>query len=113
MIYAPERLGGGAFVTWGQEGKRRLELRLPLPSTAQKLASVFGAVVRMAAHWSAKVTVDGYAVRPGQLNVMLAALIDANKGLVERMARDVAEDVSESITLCAVMRPPVMGSLLS
>ena len=59
IAYHPECIGRGFSVIWNPQEKRKIILRLPMPSTTHELEDFYAAIERMAKHWDAKLIVDG------------------------------------------------------
>ncbi len=89
VAWNPDHIGRGFSVEWQEGEKRKVYLRLPLPSSGEEIAEFYEAVKRIAEFWNADIEEDGATAK---LDVFMAGLEDvqqANLDMVVQMAEQV------------------------
>lgn len=89
IAWHPEHIGRGFSVEWKEGEKRRVDLRLPLPSTNEEIKDFFDCVERIASFWNCGVEEDG---EKAELSVFLSGL-EAVQETNDRMIVEMAEQV--------------------
>ena len=89
IAWHPEHIGRGFSVEWKEGEKRRVDLRLPLPSSNEEIRDFYGCVERIAAFWNCGVEEDG---EKAELSVFLSGL-EAVQETNDRMIVEMAEQV--------------------
>lgn len=89
IAWNPDHIGRGFSVEWQEGEKRRVDLRLPLPSTNEEIKDFYDCVERIASFWNCGVEEDG---EKAELNVFLSGL-KAVQETNDRMIIEMAEQV--------------------
>ena len=109
IAYHPEHIGRGFSVIWNPREKKKIELRLPQPSTAQELSDFYAAVERTAKHWNAKLIVDGSNVRLSDFLAGFSNMIEFNDRIIKHFAQQVLDGEHETLTLYSARWPLAIG----
>lgn len=109
IAYNPKAIGRGFSVVWNPREKKRIDLRLPQPSTPRELGDFYAAVERIVNYWNGKLVVDGKAVT---LSTFLSGqndVIGFNDQWLRHLIQQILNGESESWTLYSAMWPLEMG----
>ncbi len=109
IAYNPESIGRGFSVVWNPDEKRKIELRLPQPSTERETSEFYAAVERMAKHWNAKLTVDGSPVLLGDFLGGLKDMVAFNDRIIRHFSHQILDGEHEILTLFSAMWPLDIG----
>ena len=109
LAYNPEKIGRGFSVIWTPEEKRRLYLRLPLPSTAQELKDLYCAVERMVSYWGGKLTLDGNRVSLSEFLDGYDEMVEFNYRVVRHLSSQILDGDQETLTLYSAKWPITLG----
>lgn len=89
IAWNPDHIGRGFSVEWKEGEKRKVDLRLPLPSTNEEIKDFYDCVERIATFWNCGVEEDG---QKAELSVFLAGL-EGVQETNDRMIIEMAEQV--------------------
>jgi len=89
IAWNPDHIGRGFSVEWQEGEKRKVELRLPLPSSNEEIRDFYDCVQRIAEFWNCGVEEDG---EKAELSVFMSGL-EAVQETNERMIVEMAEQV--------------------
>lgn len=89
IAWHPEHIGRGFSVEWQEGEKRRVDLRLPLPSTNEEIKDFYDCAERIATFWNCGVEEDG---EKAELSVFLSGL-ESVQETNDRMIIEMAEQV--------------------
>lgn len=109
IAYNPNHIGRGFSVVWTANEKRKIELRLPQPSTTQELADFYAVVERMVTYWNAKLIVEGCKTRLSDFLSDYQNMVEFNDCIIKRFAQQVLEGESETLTLYSAKWPLSFG----
>ncbi|MBQ4324121.1 MAG: DUF4299 family protein [Clostridia bacterium] len=111
IAYHPEHIGRGFSVAWNPAEKKRIDLRLPFPTTPAEFSDFFETVRRISTYWNSTLEVDGNKVALAEFLSELDNMIEFNKKHIQHCANDVLEDDKEDghLTFMSVMHPLNMG----
>ena len=109
IAYHPEHIGRGFSVIWNPSEKKKIELRLPQPSTTQELSDFYAAVERMVKHWNAKLIVDGCNVSLSDFLAGFSNMIEFNDRIIKQFAQQVIDGEHEALTLYSTRWPLAVG----
>lgn len=109
IAYTPECIGRGFSVIWNPNEKKKIELRLPQPSTAQELSEFYATVERMVKYWNAKLIVDGCNVHLSDFLAGFSDMVEINNRIIKQLAQQVINGEHETLTLYSTMWPLAMG----
>ena len=110
VAYHPEHIGRGFSVVWNPNEKRRIDLRLPMPSTREELSDFYAAVERMVAYWGGKLVVDGSKVSLPDFLDGFEDMAAFNDKVVRKIAQQIIDGESETLTLYSAMWPLTVGA---
>lgn len=99
VAYNPESIGRGFSVVWTPKEKKRIALRLPLPSTERELTDFYAAIARMVRYWDAKLTVDGEKVSLEHFLNGLSDMIKHNEKSFRPILQQVLDGELETLTI--------------
>ena len=109
IAYCPEAIGRGFSVVWNPREKKRIDLRLPQPSTPQELKLFYSTVERICNYWQGKLIADGNAL---SLTTFLNGFDDMlcfNSRWLQQLSRQILDGESDSWTLYSAKYPVDMG----
>lgn len=109
IAYCPDAIGRGFSVVWDPKEKKRIDLRLPQPSTAHELKLFYSVVERICHYWQGKLIVDGNVV---SLSAFLAGyddMVHMNDSWLHHLAKQILDGESDSWTLFSAKYPLEMG----
>lgn len=109
VAYHPDHIGRGFSVIWNPQERKRIDLRLPQPTTAEELRDFYTAVDRMVKHWDAKLTVDGSRVRPADFLAGYGEAVAFNEQIIRQFSGQVLDGKHDALTLYCTMWPLSVG----
>lgn len=109
IAYCADAIGRGFSVVWTPREKKRVELRLPQPSTAHELKQFYSAVERICNYWQGKLTVDGNSMDLITFKNSYADMVQFNDRWLQQLARQILDGESDSWTLFSALFPVDMG----
>ena len=59
IFYNPNSIGRGFHISWDEDEKNELNLRLLNPTTTDEMRSFFNCLRRITSYWKCSVTIDG------------------------------------------------------
>lgn len=89
IAWNPDHIGRGFSVEWQEGEKRKVTLRLPLPSFNEEIRDFYNCVERIASFWNCGVEEDG---EKAELSVFMSGL-EAVQETNDRMIIEMAEQV--------------------
>lgn len=109
VAYDPNAIGRGFSVIWNPREKKRISLRLSIPSTSWEIRAFFDAVARMVRYWGGTLTVDGTRQK---LDTFLATKDDMlrfNRKVLLDMSDKILHGEHENLTLPSAMWSMTIG----
>ncbi len=109
IAYNPEKIGRGFSVIWTPEEKRRLYLRLPLPSTTRELKDFYCTIERMVKYWGARLTADGSRVSLSEFLDGYDDMVEFNYRALKQFSAQILDGTQEMLTLYSAMWQLTLG----
>lgn len=109
IAYHPKHIGRGFSVVWTQDEKKRVDLRLPQPSTPLETADFYHTVERIATYWSAELTVDGNKTSLTDFLNGYDDMVDFNCRTIKHFCESVLSGENDTLTLYSAMWPLHLG----
>lgn len=108
VAYDPACVGRGFSVVWNPQEKKKIVLRLPMPSTAVELREFYDAVARMTEYWDAKLTVDGNRIQLADFLAGFEDMVKFNTKAIKEFFGQALED-SHTLSIYCAMWPLSIG----
>lgn len=108
VAYDPNCIGRGFSVVWNPQEKRRIVLRLPMPSTAVELRGFYDAVARMAEYWDARLTVDGNRIQLADFLAGFGDMVKFNNNAIREFFVQALEE-DHTLSIYSAMWPLSIG----
>jgi len=106
IAYDPKHIGRGFSVIWTENEKKRVDLRLPQPSTPEEICEFYGAIKRIVSYWKASLTVDGKRISPNEFMSGYSDMLGFNERTVKHFSQSVLDgDDDDYITVYSAMWP--------
>ena len=108
VAYGPYKIGRGFSVIWNPSEKKKISLRLTMPSTTFEIAEFYASVERMVKYWEAILIVDGKKVSLEFFMAGFQNTIEFNNRGLKMLAKKVLDE-NYTMTLHSAMWPLAVG----
>jgi len=105
IAYNPEHIGRGFSVTWAPGEKKKIEFRLPIPSTPEELRDLFEAAERVASYWNASIVADDMKMKLPAFREYYNEMVKHNENMIKRFSDEVIKGTYETLTLYSALFP--------
>lgn len=108
VAYNPDSIGRGFSVIWNPNEKKKIALRLPIPSTPQELKDFYAAVERMVKYWDGILIVDGIRSSLPKYLSTYDNTVEFNYNAIKQFSVQILLEENE-LTLYSTMWPLTVG----
>lgn len=109
IFYNPNSIGRGFHISWDEEEKNELNLRLLNPTTTDEMRSFFNCLRRITSYWKCSVTIDGIEEDIDEYLSQEDDLLAFNHRIIKEVSEKIANGETDSLTLMSTMWPLVIG----
>ena len=109
IFYNPNSIGRGFHISWDEEEKNELNLRLLNPTTTDEMRSFFNCLRRITDYWKCSVTIDGIEEDIDDYLSQEDDLLAFNHRIIKEVSEKIANGETDSLTLMSTMWPLVIG----
>lgn len=109
VAFDPNAIGRGFSVIWNPQEKKRISLRLPIPSTSGEIRAFFDTVARMSRFWGGTLTVDGTRQKLDTFLTTQDDMLRFNRRVLLDMSDKILHGEHDSLTLPSAMWPMTIG----
>ncbi|MBR6784197.1 MAG: DUF4299 family protein [Clostridia bacterium] len=105
LLLHPKHIGRGFSVIWNENEKRRIDIRLPSPSTRFEIADVYRCVERIASYWSCDIEVNGEKVSLEDFRAGYKGMVEFEERTLDYMCGKLIDGSNDSFTLFSARWP--------
>ena len=109
IFYNPNSIGRGFHISWDEDEKNELNLRLLNPTTTDEMRSFFNCLRRITSYWKCSVTIDGIEEDIDDYLSQEDDLLAFNHRIIKEVSEKIVNGETDSLTLMSTMWPLVIG----
>ena len=109
VLFHPKHIGRGFSIIWNEKEKKRVDLRLPSPSTRFELGDLYRCVERIASYWNCEIEVNGSVVTIEEFRSGYQGMVEFEERALDYMCEKLIDGSNDSFTLFSARWPLVMA----